>query len=148
MNFQLINFYFRSLFLQTNFNADQISSTAQTFTSNIPSLKPISLTVFSFTYIMTFDKIFGREIQNDPEYVRCFFYITEIFPPKFFFFYEALNEINFLIFFCFLLLHYLVIHRAIQNNFLWHLLYKFQSRILFRVYQSNLFLITCLTNFL
>src|SRR3954468_17683023 len=56
----------RSLMRYTNFKADQISSTAQIFTSTNPAANPTSRTMFSLTSVGTPDVFFGQEIHNMP----------------------------------------------------------------------------------
>src|SRR5262249_28565926 len=50
----------------TNFNPDQVSSTAQTFTSTSLALRPISRTMFSSKSVGTPAAFFGQEIQSMP----------------------------------------------------------------------------------
>src|SRR5207302_8757858 len=56
----------RSLSRKTNLSPDQTSSTAQTFTSTIPSESPMSRTMFSVRSIATPEDFFGHEIQSMP----------------------------------------------------------------------------------
>src|SRR5438552_17799502 len=55
-----------------NFNPDQTSSTAHTFTSTRPLLSPISRTTFSLTSVFTLAAPLGQEIQSVPAASRFF----------------------------------------------------------------------------
>src|ERR1041384_7542381 len=57
----------RSFKRNTNFNPDQISSTAQTFTSTIPLAMPIARITSSVRSVATPEDFFGHEIQNIAE---------------------------------------------------------------------------------
>jgi hypothetical protein len=58
--------YLRSSLRMTNFRPDQVSSTAQTFTSTRPSGNATALTVSSVTLEDTPDDFFGQEIHIMP----------------------------------------------------------------------------------
>ena len=54
-----------SITRNTNFNPDQVSSTAQTFTSTSPDFRPISRTTCSLTSVTIFDACHIKENIND-----------------------------------------------------------------------------------
>src|SRR5450631_4793819 len=60
------NIFQRSLRRRTNFNPDQTSVTAQTFTSTRPAAKPISRTIFSFRSVATPELFLGQLTQKIP----------------------------------------------------------------------------------
>src|ERR1700741_959064 len=61
---------YRSLRRRTNFNPDQMSVTAQTFTSTSPAARPISRTMFSFRSVETPEVFLGQLIQSTPAGAR------------------------------------------------------------------------------
>jgi hypothetical protein len=56
----------RSRSRRTNLSADQVASTAQTFTSTSPSSNPTVRTMFSVRSLATPEVFFGQEIQSMP----------------------------------------------------------------------------------
>src|SRR5215813_3379403 len=61
----------RSLRRRTNFNPDQTSVTAQTFTSTSPAARPVSRTMFSVRSVGTPELFLGQLIQSMPAGASC-----------------------------------------------------------------------------
>src|ERR1700721_251798 len=60
------NHHLRSFKRRMNFNPDQMSVIAHTFTSTRPTARPVSRTIFSVTLVATPELFFGQLTQNIP----------------------------------------------------------------------------------